>query len=390
MNWARIFFETDLFTGISRRTGTFRRKSNWPGPMYIRQARWRRHLLLLTSQVAAIVRCNAPLITGIERAIGDGPPLKLTQALIALHDDLASGCSLAEAMARRPRFYPRWYVDIVRAGESTGTLPLALKAAGDHLAESMQYAASIKGWIAYVSVVLAIQLFMGVFLFIYIIPEFAEILREFGARFPHLTLLMIDTFSNLGPIRMRYVVLALVLYVAIKMARMRIGQRGFDFTHALRALLMPFPIIGSSSRKLELARVCAVLERLTEAKVPLNEALTDCAELDINPLLGNALYRTRSRVERGGTLGAALNEERVFPRSFVTLLTLGEASGKLPEAAAQLRGIYEQEVTTSIQIVINLIGPACVLGLGAITFLIYGGVFSAFIAVADSMLRSIQ
>ena len=130
MNWGRLFYDVDLLTGVSRRAKSFRRRKNWPGPAYFFRALWRRDLIQLTSHLSAIVRCNAPISSGLERALTDAPSLKLSQAMIAMRDDLASGLRIGESLAKYPRFYPAWYVNLIATGESTGSLTSAFDSAG--------------------------------------------------------------------------------------------------------------------------------------------------------------------------------------------------------------------------------------------------------------------
>ncbi|NUM56291.1 MAG: type II secretion system F family protein [Candidatus Hydrogenedentes bacterium] len=389
MNWRRILFDVDLATGVSRRNLYLRRRRNWPGPLFWTRAAWRRNLALLTSQLNAIVRCNAPLVTGLERAIADGPSLKLTQAMIALSDDLSSGMRLADAMEQCPRFYPKWYVDLIRAGESTGTLEHSLSAAGEHLATSQQFTKSVSGWFAYIGAVLAIQLSIATFLFTYIVPAFGEVLREFGARLPAV-IIAIDRLTNSVTRGHVYIViLACAGLLVLKWVRRVSGEERIRFHRVFAPLLAPLPIVGEISAKGHLAAVCAVLERLAAANVPINDALRDCAELDIPDGLRRALLRARARVEQGYTLSDALRAERAFPRSFVTMLALGEASGKLDSAAGHLHTLYRQQVMSNIRMTLDIAGPIGVLGLGAVALALYGGIFASLIAISDTLINVI-
>lgn len=385
MNWRRILFDVDLTTGISRRTLTMRRRRSWPGPFYWTRGAWRRSLALLTSQLNAIVRCNAPLVIGLERAMADGPPLKLTQAMIALSDDLSAGMRLADAMEQCPRFYPKWYVDLIRAGESTGALEQSLTAAGEHLAASQQFSKGLRGWMAYVGTVFVIQASIVLFLSTYIVPEFAEVLKDFGTKLPRSTMMLAQVTPLLTPGRVQFVTLVCFGLIALKIIRRAMGERRLPF----HWLLGHFPFSRTLVAKAHLASVCAVLERLAAANVPINEALRDCAELDIPGGLRRALQRVRARVEQGHALADALRAERAFPESFVTILSLGEASGKLDDAARYLRTLYEQQVITGIRMTTDIVGPIGVLGLGAIALTVYGGIFAALIAISDALVKSI-
>ena len=167
------------------------------------------------------------------------------------------------------------------------------------------------------------------------------------------------------------------------------GEQRIRFHRLFAPLLAPLPVAGTLSAKSHLASVCAVLERLAAANVPINEALRDCAALDIPGGLRRALLRALARVEQGQALGDALRPERAFPRSFVTMLALGEASGKLDDAARHLRTMYEQQVISNFRMILDIAGPIGVLGLGAVALAIYGGIFAALVSISSALVNSI-
>ena len=375
MNWGRIFFDVDLITGVSRRTGTMRRRKNWPGPFFWTRAGWRLNLAMLTSQLTAILRCNAPLVTGLEKAIEDRPPLKLAQAMIALSDDLSSGMRLAEAMAGCPRFYPRWYVDLIRAGESTGTLEEALRAAGEHIAASQRFSKRVHGWLLYLGFIFSFQMAIGAFLLYYVMPEFRAMFAEFGVPSPWIMGEINNTAFRLSRLPMALFFIALWSVPAFWLARRLAGDDVFRLHRVFDRFLARIPIAGQMTLKTNLASVCAVMERLAAARIPINEILRDCAELDVPGRIRRALNRAQARVEMGATLGDALEAEPVLPDSFVTLLALGEQAGRLETAAGNLRTMYEEQVYSRTHMILDIAGPLGVLALGTIAFVVYGGVF---------------
>ena len=389
MNWGRIFFDLDLFTGVSRRLDTMRRRKGWPGPLFWRRGAWRRSLMMLTSQLSAIVRCNAPLVPGLEKAIADRPPLKLTQAIIALSDDLSSGMRLADAMAQCPRFYPAWYVDLIRTGESTGSLEHALSAAGEHLATQQRFNKTAQGWTLYLVFVFTVQFSIALFLFHYIVPEFAQLYKDFGSTLPGPLADMNRFLDSITVTHVRVAVLVCLCSIAWWLARRIAGERRIPFSRIFTLLASPIPYIGTASQKIHLARVCGVLEQLAAARLPINEALGDCAALNVPGRIRRALQRTRARVEQGQSFSDALKPEHVFPDSFITMLSLGEASGRLEDAARHLREMYEQQYISSVRMALDIAGPIGVLGLGAIALVIYGGMFMALVSIADVLSTSI-
>ncbi len=390
MNWGRTFFDVDLLTGVSRRTKTFRRGEGWPGPAYFYRNTWRDDLVRLTSQLSAIVKCDAPLATGLERAISDNPSLKLVQATIALRDDLASGMRLADSVGKYPRFFPAWYASLIAAGESTGSLATALSSAADQLMQEDHFRKTMNSWIAYLTFVFFMQAMIAAFLFTYIVPEFILVLDDFNATLPPsfaFVYAMSKPFLTSVFIALGIVAIVWLWYSMLNMLFRhwfaRVGGRVRDFISRL-------PFLGWWGRTRGLADVAAVLERLAAARVPLNEALRNCAALDVSASIRSALQRVARSVEQGTSFSDALKAERgVFPASFVTLLALGETAGRLPEACGHLQNMYRQQALTRRNMLCDVLGPIGVLGLGVLAFAIYGGLFRVAIALAEALLDSL-
>lgn len=370
---------------LARRLLSMHRRRTWPGPKYFTRNARRRDLGLLTSHLCAIVRRNAPLAIGLAHATVDAPSVKLAQVMITLGDDLATGMRLADAMALMPRFFPAWYVDLVGAGESTGTLERSLSAAGEQIAAAQRFSGNVNGWLAYFGFVLTVQAAIGVFLAKYIVPEFAAMFKDFGIVLPPATRALANVTPLFTPAHMNVVVLVCSCLIALKLVRRLAGEEN---TRPNR-LLAPLPVVGTLSRKADLVSVCAVLERLAAANVPIDDALRDCAALDVAGALRRALLRALARVEQGRSLGDALRPERAFPHSFVTMLALGEASGRLEGAARHLRTMYEQQVLTRLRFAIDIAGPAGVLGLGALTFVIYAGILGAVVQITYALVDTL-
>ena len=389
MSDRRDILQLDLRKALSRRLLSMHRRRSWRGPIYWKQDRRQRDLALLTSQLIAIVRCNAPLASGLERAIEDAPSFKLAQVMITLADDLRAGFGLSHALALCPRFFPAWYVDLVRVGEETGSLERALAAAGDQLGTARRFRRSILGWVWYVGAVFCIQASIAIFLCVYALPEFLEVLKEFGAQPPPLTRLLLPLNPLVTPLRAQAITLLCAGLILLKIMRRLVADESVRLPWLLTPLLAPLPIVGPLFVKGQLAGACAAIEHLARANVPIDDMLYDCSELRLSVNLTRAFKRAALRVQQGQTLGDALRCERVFPSLFVTILSLGESSGRLDDAAHQLRNMYEQQVMTGIRQTIDIAGPIGVAGLGAATFVIYAGIFSAIIALTYALVAAL-
>ena len=178
---------------------------------------------------------------------------------------------------------------------------------------------------------------------------------------------------------------ALILVLALLVPRAFLPFRGGTGLRVSlwRRLGSLCPGIRGVLRKSDLAHVSLVLERLLIAGVPLNEALQDCAELDLPNGVRESILRVKNRVEQGSSLAGALAGEPRFPESFQTLLALGESSGHLPAALERVSDLYHRQTLKTTRIALDIGGPCGVLLLAFMVMLIEIAVMSCTTSMAD-------
>ena len=397
MNWKQIL-RTDVstvFRGfVPPHVYHARHGHKWTGPTYVHRIFWRRDLLVVTAQLQAIVRCNAPLVQGLELAAWDAPRRKVQLILQALHDDIASGMALHEAMRQRGRFFPRYYVDLIKVGETTGSLATSLSQLQDHLTAERTRSASIWGWIGYLSFVAIVQVWALLMLSLFIFPVYTETLGDLVVQPPAAYQIMANIGSAVSVVKDRVAftmldwLVATVLALAFLGVLMLVPMSNISAGIACRpfkALGSKIPFLHTVIAKSDFGLAARVLERLLRAGIPINEALRDCAELDIAPAQQSALRSSKRRIEEGLSLSAAVAQDRRFPESFRALVSLGESSGKLPSAFGRIADLYEQQTLKTTRILVDTVCPCGVLILGGVVLLFELSIFTFLTALADSI-----
>jgi type IV pilus assembly protein PilC len=304
----------------------------------------------------------------------------------ALHDDLASGMSLHEAMRLRNLFFPRYYVDMIKVGETTGTLSKSLAQLQEHLAAERSRSTAIWGWISYLAFVAIVQLWALLMLSLGVYPEYTEVLRDLAVQPPAPFQIMADFGAVVAGAQgqLGAIVLALLLLMGLTLIPMsnlsiRIARRPF------KAIGSNLPFLRSVIAKSDYGQAARVLERLSRAGVPVNEALHDCADLEIAPAQQSALRNLKRRVEEGSSLAEAVAQDKRFPDSFSALISLGESSGKLPSCFERIADLYEQQTLKTTRILVDTICPLGVLVLAGAVLLFELSVFTFLTAIADSI-----
>ena len=349
-----------------------------------------RDRIVVITQLARIVACNAPLDQGIAALLDDAPRLRIARVLANLRADIEAGLSLSEAMRRQPKFFPRHYVDLIQSGERSGTLYDALQEVAADMNDRVQARDAVRGCLAYWSLLFLLGSAALLFYFVKILPVFVSILRDFGGGLPGPTRLLIYLADDMKSEPLLNVVVGSLLAIVVIVIRRllsRAMQKRTPIGMAYARMIAAIPFFGGLWAQAHLAQAASILRRLLNAGYPLDEALESTAASDIAPPFAASLLRLRDRVREGQTLGHAVESEAfLLPASFRGLVAVGESSGRLAEALEELSYLYRQRVLKAVRISADLMFPLGVFAMGALVFLIATSTFSLTTSIVDTMM----
>ena len=388
------------------------RGKKWRGYFYLRKMLWQRDLVVVTSQLAAIARCNAPLVEGLSYAAASAPNGRVQDVLLAVRADITRGNSLSESMDAIIRFFPRFYVDMVKAGEESGKLAENLQALIGLVQQTNATTRTIRGWAMYLTLLLVAQLSILSFLTTYVLPQFVEVFADFGTQMPEPARTVIrayDYFAGdvvvsekkgmegiFGSKRSDsrgYFALLVLLAILITAASFhfqflwtasRTGRR-----ELFRRFIRCIPFGRHIDTKLTLSHITGIMERLLAAGMPIDRALADCADLDIGSRHRNLMLRVCERVKKGLTLSEAFKDESGLPRSFRTMVSVGETSGLLPEALGRISVTYERQALSSARVFADTVAPLVVVAAGSVTLLVTLSVHMGTVGIIETLLSEL-
>ena len=416
MNWRRLF-RTDLRALLLGRPsleqplplirvlhiplpslplGRVRRRRNW------------NNLQLITEQLLVMIQANMPVDRGLNAASRDARDYRLHAALTGLGMDVARGLTLSESMRNQPKVFPEFYVDLVQVGERTGTLAESFEMLREILIESSIMRREVASFLGYLGMVWLVLVVIALGIANYILPQFGDIMKDFGRPIPNSARWMIEWGYSIGdPLRycfdtgknfnfglflVKFAVLVLVLSAAasallwLVTAPMRwVTRRKRTGARAIGLFCLRVPLVHSLFVKRSMAHVATILQRLVEARVPLDSALETCAGVGVNPVFARALRRAAERVRAGDTLKTALERESSLPESFVGFASLGESSGLLPEALERVAALYRRQVIKAQRILIDVLTPVGVGIAGCFVLALMSTVFRMLTTIADGI-----
>ena len=324
-----------------------------------------RDLMFFTQELSTLVSSGLPL----DRSLAICKELSGKKKLQALAEeilqDLKRGRTLADSLAAHPRVFSKLYVNMVRAGEAGGALPLVL----ERLVEFQQSADELRSYLISSLIYPALLTLVGaasiVVLLNYVIPRFAEIFQEAGQALPLPTqiLLGVSGFTQ----GYWWVFLLVLAGLGVGFSRLLASPKGRLWWDGLKLRTVG---IGEILKKVEVARISRTLGTLVHNAVPLVQALGIVREISGNRVIAQAIRTVAEGVKRGEGVARPMRRAEIFPPLAVHLIEVGEETGRLDTMLLRLADIYDKDVRSAVKSFIALFEPVMILVMG----LVIGGI----------------
>jgi MSHA biogenesis protein MshG len=327
-------------------------------------------LVLFSRQMYTITKSGIPLLRGLRGLTASTHNAVMREALQDILSSLESGRELSACLARHPELFPALYVNLVRVGESTGTLESSFKRLAEYLTKDADMQERVKSAMRYPMIVtIAIAVAMGI-LTTFVIPHFAPLFRSLGNNIPLPTRIIIAT-SNFA-LHQWYVVLgALAITIAAGRHYVRTEKGRYEW-HRLKLRL---PGIGGLAHEAILARISRSLSISLTAGMPMIQTLKLIAQSSGNEYMSERVLRLCATVERGDSLSRAAATVGMFPPLVLQMMEVGEETGELPDLMEEVAGYYDREVDHALKILSAAIEPVLIVTVGGMVLVLALGVF---------------
>jgi general secretion pathway protein F len=288
------------------------------------------------------------------------PVLKTTLARIK--EEVNEGNSLTQSMSHFPEIFPPFYINMVRAGEASGTMGLVLNRLADFNESQQALRTKIRSALAYPLFMFFIGSGVLFFLVTFVVPNITNIFREMHQALPGITVFLIVVSGFLKSFWWVMVSILLVAFTGLRYAirKTRLGRRRWD------GFMLRAPLFGELNRKIAVARFSRTLGTLLQSGVPLLSALDIAKNVVNNTLLAEQIARAAKDVEEGQSLSSPLSGNDFFPSIAVEMIAAGEASGNMEAMLFRIADAYEKEVEANVLLVTSLLEPAMILVMGAV------------------------
>lgn len=321
-----------------------------------------RELINLLFHMQMLLRAGVPLIGALQDLRDGADSLELRQVAASLIDRIQNGSTLADAMAADPGIFSDVMVHLVRSGEVTGQLSEVLGDLVRSLKWQSELASQTKKLLMYPAFVTITITGVVVFLMVYLVPQLVGFIRNMGQEVPLQTRVLIWLSSAF----VNYWWIILPTPVALILGVAAASRANVQFRFKLHQAMLAIPVVGPVIKKIILARMTDSFALMYRTGIPVIEALSYCEKITTNLPVQQALIRTRERIANGTSISDAFAAESLFPSLVVRMLRVGESTGALDEALANVSYFFTRDIEESIERVQALIEPVLTVVLGLI------------------------
>src|SRR5210317_277690 len=313
-------------------------------------------------QIATMMQAGVPLVQSFE-IIGQGnDKVSMQKLIMGIKTDVEGGVSLAEALTKHPLYFDPLFINLVNAGEQSGSLETMLDKLATYKEKTEALKAKVKKALFYPIAVLVVAFVVTVILLVFVVPQFEELFQSFGADLPALTRFVINLSEFM---QQWWYVIAGAIGGAIWLF-LRIKKTSPKLQEAVDRFALKATVLGEITTKSAIARFSRTLETMSAAGVPLVEAMDSVAGATGNIIYERASHKIKDEVSQGTQLQTSMRNTGLFPNMAIQMVSIGEESGSLDDMLAKVADFYENEVDNAVDALTSLLEPIIMAVLGVL------------------------
>lgn len=269
------------------------------------------------------------------------------------------GDAFSEALSRHPKVFDKLYISMVKAGETGGLLAEILDRVASYLEASARLRKKIKSAMSYPAIVTIVAISICMFLIVKVIPVFAGIYKDFNAKLPTPTLVLVQ-ISEIVRHYLPFVVVGMVvlIWAFLKYKKTPQGAELWDRSK------IKFPVVGKLAHKIAMSRFARTFASLVRSGVPILDTLQIVGQSAGNVIVAKAVNDATNQIERGENIAGSLGKHTIFPPMMVRMISAGEQTGKVDVMLEKISDFYDEEIEVTLSGLTALIEPLLIVFLG--------------------------
>ncbi|MDP2921817.1 MAG: type II secretion system F family protein [Candidatus Omnitrophota bacterium] len=330
-------------------------------------------IVIFSRQLATMVDSGIPLVQALDILCEQIEKPVFKGIVGKIRDDIETGSSLSDALARHPAVFSGLYINMVKAGESSGALDDILDRLAAYLEKANTLQRKVKSSLVYPAVVVTMAILITLVMLLKVIPTFKGIFAMLGGTLPLPTRILILVSDTIRQMFVYVVIAAAVIVFGVKsyMKTSR-GKENFD------RLLLSMPVLGPLFRKVAVAKFTRTFATLVKSGVPILTSLEIVGKTAGNAVIEKAVESVRNGIKEGENIADPLAKSGAFPPMVVRMIKVGEQTGELEKMLTKIADFYEDQVDAAVSGLTSLIEPLIIAFLGVV---IGGIVIAMFLPV---------
>ncbi len=312
-----------------------------------------------TSFLSTMLSTGLPLPEALENLATQTRNNYFRDVLRSIIHDVQAGTSLSDSLSRYPKLFDNLYVNLVKAGEASGKLDDVMAKLAETLEANLDFKAKIQGAMIYPAVVTTAMLAVAIFMLTTIVPQIADVYKQFGSDLPLPTKILIG-ISDL----VSHMFLVFVVLVGLIVFGIRTLMKNPTSEYMLNNLFFRIPIIGTLNAEATLTIVTRTLGMLLYSGVAILESLSIMAKAVANNYFRSGLMSAAVLVEKGLPLSLAIRRNPSFPPLVSQLLAIGEETGTIDQSLLKVAKYYQEITERKTKTLSTLLEPILLIVMG--------------------------
>jgi len=318
-------------------------------------------IVIMTRQLADMTAARLPMFRSLSVLAEQADRQALQELVEGLRDDIQEGQPLSEALRRHPRHFGDLYVNMVRAGETSGHLDAVLLRLAEFLEKSLHRRSQVVSALLYPAVLIMVAIGAVSFVVGFLFPKLSSLFSELEQTLPLITQLLLLVAGVVGKTWWIAALFVVALVLGLRWyGRTEAGREALDL------LLLRAPLLGTVWHKMAVSRLARTFGTMMSGGVPILEALEISGNAIGNRPLTRAAEAVREEVRQGTRVADALGNAGVFPPLLIHMTAVGEETGKLPEMLTRVADSLDFEVDSTLGRLTTLLEPFVIIVMGVI------------------------
>lgn len=333
-----------------------------------------RDIMIFSRQLATMIQAGIPLLQAFQVVAESLKKPSMVALIHQLTNDVASGTSFSDALRYHPQYFDRLFINLVDAGEQSGTLDKMLEQNAVYKEKLESLKGRVKKALWYPTTVLLTGIAITLLLLIKVVPQFESMFQSFDAELPAVTQLTVDLSMLAQQLWLPLLGTATTVILLLRW----LTRRSPALVYLLHRLLLRIPVIGNIIDKAAVARFSRTLATTYASGIPLVEGLATAAGSTGNKVYEQAALQTQKEVATGQQLHFSMRMTNRFPALAIQMVSIGEEAGALDTMLHRVASYYEEDVDNQVDALTSLMEPLIIIVLG---ILVGGIVVSMYLPI---------